>query len=158
MKWWIWMAALALALGAACDSDDTRGDDGPNTCNTDPWSCPSGQTCWPDMQGDFMCLNSGPGAAGDSCQLVLNQPTCSDGLLCFMLAGQTQGVCTQYCDPTNPEHACPDSAPCRNLILQSSEATFQACEPPQGTGGGGGAGGAGTGGAGPAGGSGGTGA
>ncbi|AKT40930.1 hypothetical protein [Chondromyces crocatus] len=158
MKLWFGLAVLTLGFAAACDDGGDGGSGGnggnggsstpPTGCNADPWSCPAGQTCWPDQTGSFQCLNSGPGALGASCQLYKGQPTCGDGLVCLMLVGQAEGICTTYCDPADPARACSDDAICGQIQLQESGEQFRACVPQGGGGGAGGTGGAGAGGAG----------
>jgi hypothetical protein len=60
----------------------------------------------------FACLNSGPGKTGDPCTPVINTPPCGDGLVCFATQGTSSGTCLEYCDPTNPSHACPTGQTC----------------------------------------------
>jgi hypothetical protein len=145
-----------LAAVGACGSDEdgdeadsSSSSNGPKPCNEDPFQCPAGQTCWPnqDLSG-FLCQNSGPGAIGDECQLIGGQVTCGDGLLCMMPLGSTMGVCTPYCDSTDPAHACPDMAACQTAQIKPGDFIVHFCPPQSGTGGSGGQGVGGTGGAG----------
>ena len=165
MKWLVTAALVAMVGVAGCGSD-TGGAGGSGGgvaagCNTNPWSCTAGQTCAIAKEGTlFACLNSGAGKIGESCQNIIDQPQCSDGLTCFQLQGQMMGVCSPFCDPSNSAHACPSSAPCVNVQFGSA-GTAKLCQP-DGAGGAGGAGsssstGTGAGGAGGAGGSGGAG-
>jgi len=155
---------VALVVGLqACGSDDSSGasasSNTPKPCNEDPWTCPDGQTCWlASDQQHFECLNSGPGNAGDDCKNVIGSPSCGDDLTCFAVTGYPN-VCTPFCDPTNPDHKCPNDGACQLLITQGSQLQFYACVPEGGQGGAGGEGGnGGHGGAGAAGGAGGIGA
>src|SRR5262249_53740269 len=98
----------------------------------------------------FACLNAGPGAVGDECQPLFDSPSCGVGLLCVQLQGMTNGVCSPYCDPTDPAHACPSGVQCLPIGFQSPTGVVQTqvCKTEPGTGGGGAGGGAGTGGSG----------
>jgi hypothetical protein len=105
-------AAVAVAVVLiACSSDDA-GSTG-SGCNTDPFSCPIGTTCWETDAKTFKCLASGSGKEGDVCTNYFGQPTCNDGLFCFNAQGQMTGLCTSFCDNTNPQHACPTGIACR---------------------------------------------
>jgi hypothetical protein len=96
-------------------------------CNENPWECPAGQTCWPKDESSFACLNSGPGAAGDACQDTVGAPTCGDGLACLEI-GAGGGVCSVYCDNTNPSHACSAGETCGTATLLGADAPeFQVC-------------------------------
>jgi hypothetical protein len=163
------LAFFSMLLACGDDTSGTGGaggnggGSGTESCVSDPFSCPDGQTCWIGAdQETFECLNSGQGQIGDECQNFVGQPTCTDDLVCLQLQGSTTGTCTPYCDPEDPAHGCPDDAPC--VMVQLGDDIFRACQPPEGEGGGGaggggapeggagGAGGASTGGAGGAGG------
>lgn len=148
---WGWIVGLAL-IGCG-DSDADGGTDGgsggsaPVSCASDPWSCPDGQTCWANADAkSFACLNSGNGAVGTECLSIAGSPACKEDLFCLQLQGQSAGTCTEYCDPTDPAHACPDSRQC--LSVQLAGSLLHACQPPAGEGGGGNGGGPGSGGAG----------
>ncbi len=139
-------SASGGAGGGAAGGAGAGGGASPSGCTADPFACPAGQTCWIDEnQMTFSCLNSGPGDPGDSCVNIAGQPTCGDGHACLQLAGASNGVCTPYCDPEDPAHACPDNAEC--LSVELAGALFRVCEPAGmgggGMGGGGGAGGSG---------------
>lgn len=146
-------AVVATLVNVGCGGDDETSGTGGNDaamCNADPWSCPAGQTCWAtDTTGaTFACLNSGPGAVGESCVGFVGSPECGDGLACFTANGypESSKVCTPFCDPSDPAHGCPDQAQCLPLQMPSGQ-QIRLCEPPQGgTGGAGGAGGSGGGG------------
>jgi len=150
------LMAVSSAVLGACSSDETGGQGGSGgnaaQCNEDPWSCPAGQTCWfGNTEGSqFSCLNSGQGKAGDPCQNVVNSPSCGDALMCFQAPGSAMGVCTPFCDPSNPAHACPNQAKCQTAQTQGG-LLLRICDPSglggQG-GGGGGQGGGGQGGSG----------
>ena len=120
-------ALLALGMALACSSSGSGGAASP--CNVQ-YNCPAKQTCWPDMNGNFKCLNSGSSQLGDSCQNRAGSPTCSDKLACFATTA-TNGVCAQYCDPTDPTMACPNSGTCLTVTLATSGAVFHVCQPAQ---------------------------
>lgn len=160
-SWLILAGALGLlclpATFAAC-SDETSGGGTSTgtgqqaTCNEDPFSCPAGQTCWVDGTASepfFQCLNSGMGQVGEDCMNYIGQPTCADGLTCFSVPGYPN-VCTPFCDPSDPAHACPNGANCLQIVLAGTDDKYFACQPEDG-GGGGGGGGSGQGGSGGAG-------
>ncbi|NUO49972.1 MAG: hypothetical protein HOV80_14045 [Polyangiaceae bacterium] len=152
---WGWVIGLAVIGCGDSDADDSgtggSGGSAPASCVSDPWSCPDGQTCWVNSdQKSFACLNSGPGAVGTECSSIAASPACQDDLICLQLQGQAKGACTEYCDPMDPAHACPENRQC--LAVQLAGSLLHACAPPAGEGGGGGGtgggGGPGTGGAG----------
>lgn len=137
---------LSSLLACGDDTSGTGGNGGgggnapAGSCLEDPFGCPMGQTCWIGAdQTTFECLNSGTGQLGDTCQNFVGQPTCTDGLTCLQLQGAASGSCTQYCDPEDPAHACPEGVQC--LTVQLGDDTFHACEPPEPVGGSGGGGG-----------------
>jgi hypothetical protein len=152
----LWLLFGGIGLIGCGDSDATGGSGGsgggeaPASCVSDPWSCPDGQTCWPNTDAKtFACLNSGPGDVGSQCLSVAGSPACKDDLFCLQLQGQSAGTCTEYCDAMDPSHACPDNRQC--LSVQLAGSLLHACAPPAGEGGAGGngsGGGPGTGGAG----------
>ena len=119
----------------SCSSDTEKG------CNEDPWSCPSGQTCWlssgddASWDGTFQCLNSKEGMSiGDSCSLIedgaLGAPSCSDGQFCLQLVASDapDAFCTQYCDLTDPDHACPAGYTCGRIQFGEG-ISIKACHP-----------------------------
>jgi hypothetical protein len=142
------LAVAGLAVGCSDDESTSNGGTTPPVpCNEDPWQCADGQTCWIDAEGAaFSCRNSATAGVGDECVNYLGQPTCGDDLGCYQVQGQSSGVCSAYCDPEDPAHGCPASAPCRTLLFEGDLA-IHLCEPPGGTGGSG-TGGSGTGGSG----------
>jgi hypothetical protein len=98
-------------------------------CNVDPFTCPTGQTCWAtNTMGDFACLNSGPGALGAPCENTVGAPTCKDGLLCVQTSA-AEGSCLAYCDPTSPEHACAGGAACETVELIGTSDLGHVCVP-----------------------------
>jgi hypothetical protein len=158
------LAASLTTSFAGCSSDESSSDEsssagsgggtastgsGDTGCSANPFVCPAGQTCWPSGPNvkdvTLECLNSGPGQAGDECANTLNQPSCADGLACFAVAGYPV-VCTPFCDPKDPAHACPDGGLCVQLTLQGTDASYNVCQPAPSTSG---AGGGGTGGSDP---------
>lgn len=150
VAWLLVVGVLVAASGiAACSGDDDSGSGGSTgsgtqpSCNDDPFACPAGQTCWVNgtaAEPYFECLGSGPGEIGEACMNYIGAPQCTDGLTCFSVPGYPN-VCTPFCDPGDPAHACPDGASCLPIVLAGTEEKYFACEPDGGGGGGGGAGG-----------------
>jgi len=125
-RWAVWIATASAAM--ACSSSPAPPPAKP--CNEDPWECPAGRTCWPVSQTAFGCVVSGTGKAGDACDDVTNAPSCGDGLVC-LAPMSTGGVCTPYCDATDPGRGCPAGQTCLTVHLVSSQGlTFQACAGP----------------------------
>lgn len=144
MKWLMSAGFFAVFGLAGCGSDTTGGAGGGGGatpaagCNTDPWSCPAGQTCTIAAQGTkFTCLNGGAGKAGDTCKNIIDQPQCGDGLTCFQIQGDADGVCSPFCDPSSAAHACPNSAACV-MVQFGSAGIVKICQPDGGAGGAGG--------------------
>lgn len=121
-RWMLRAASLFVAGGAltsvavvACSSSSSSG--APAQCNTNPFACASGQTCWPKSCNcpsgqkcsvdncipQFDCL---PSAAGknphDSCNNTINVTTCGDNQACIELTA-AGGNCLVYCDPASPK-------------------------------------------------------
>lgn len=149
------LGALALCAVAACSSSGSGGTSSgtggaaATGCGDKPFDCPAGQTCWvADAQGSKLeCLNSGPGKLGEECKNFAGQPSCADGLICFQLKSSSPGVCTPFCDLSDPAHACPNGGSCFTVSFAPGNAATHACAPPDtGTGGGGAGGGGGSGG------------
>lgn len=121
------LSVVSLAGGAAvvaCSSSSSSGST-PAQCNSDPWQCPAGQTCWVNQAGNgFACLNSAAGKnKGDPCQLLAGTPECGDRLLCFMPQGSTTGTCVSFCDNTKPDRTCSTGEACATVVIQSPAAT-----------------------------------
>jgi hypothetical protein len=133
------LVVASLAVGAAavgCSSSSSSG--GGSQCNSDPWQCPTGQTCWPsDSNGNFACLNSAVGKnKGDACTNNIGAPTCGDGMACFAV-GTPNGTCIPYCDNTKAGHGCAAGETCQPAALRlpsgGTSGTFNVCvggEPP----------------------------
>jgi hypothetical protein len=124
------LAALALAAGCGDEFEEQEGSGGAGPCQEDPWSCPDMQTCWPTSDSSFGCLNQGQGAVGAPCNLgVGSSPTCLADLFCYATALQP-GVCSPFCDPADPDRACPGNAPCDDLFLNQPLGLFiRVCRP-----------------------------
>jgi hypothetical protein len=129
-------SALLLSLFVAACSSSSGGSSTP--CNQDPWECSSGQTCWPQSQTAYACMNAGPGMLGTSCMNTPGTPTCGPGLFCFQTS-QAGGTCLAYCSPTDPKHACTGSALCQGVFLVAGGPQVNVCVP-MATGGDGGTG------------------
>ncbi len=124
------LAGLVLAVGAlatACSSSSTPA--APPPCNENPFECPAGQTCEAtSLSNTFACLNSGPGQAGASCTSIVDMPSCGDGLVCFQSSAGTAGTCVEYCEPTDPSHACSGGATCTPVAFNgSTTVSFYVC-------------------------------
>jgi hypothetical protein len=104
-------------------------------CNSNPWSCTAGQTCFPVDVNEtaFTCQTSGKGKAGDKCTNHLT-PECADGLACLATAGYPL-VCTPYCDPSNAAHGCPNNEMCQAFQTPGGQKLYL-CLPQGGSGGG----------------------
>lgn len=137
---WIAVGFAVAGLVVACSSDSSSSSTGgaggsagssSSACNTNPWMCPDGQTCWlSDMQGDFQCLNSAAGKKkGDSCDNIVGQPSCGDDMICLTTTG-TNGTCVTYCDPSDPQHACAAGEVCTKLTFNGlPNSSVHACIP-----------------------------
>jgi hypothetical protein len=125
------VAALwLLPFVAGCGGEEFSNSEPPPPCNTDPWSCTDGQTCWVNDAGDgFACLNPGPGAAGAACNLAPGSVGCDTGLFCSF------NVCRPFCDTEDAAHACPDGMACNVVTITDAAMTpigdVQVCLPPQ---------------------------
>jgi hypothetical protein len=128
-------ALLGVASFAACGGDDFSSDGGEpaGPCNEDPWSCASGQTCWPNAdENGFVCLNGASGIVeGASCELFAGTVTCGPTLFC------AQSACRRFCDPEDPNRACPDGQICSLVPIQNVAGTVvigevQVCTYPPG--------------------------
>lgn len=107
--------ALAACGAVGCDGGDTggSGEGGSSTgssstaapCGEHPLDCPAGQTCWFAAGGAFTCQASGSGKEGEACAPIVDEPSCSDGLLCLRESG-SDGICTRLCDPSSSEDNC----------------------------------------------------
>lgn len=134
----VWLGVAAVAVGAlavfACSSTPTAA--GPAQCNTNPWLCDPGQTCWPTScacpQGSKTCdatncfaqfscvvadLSKRP---YDTCHNSAAFVSCGEHQACIeVTAGK--GVCLNYCDSTSTAHACTAGQQC--LDYQVGQAT-----------------------------------
>jgi hypothetical protein len=105
----LFFGATVLVLAAGACSSSSSSSTTTSQCNTDPFTCAAGTTCWPtDTAADFACIKSGAGKAGDSCLNTPNAATCGDGFLCLQQT-QTDGHCVPYCDTS---HGCPTGQAC----------------------------------------------
>ncbi|MBW2453634.1 MAG: hypothetical protein JRI68_03950 [Deltaproteobacteria bacterium] len=125
------LAAALFVLPAAC-GDEFQEQDNPCEgvpCNEDPWCCPSGQTCAPDTPNSFACLNASVGQQGDSCHNYIGAPECGELLFCMQTAGAPEGVCTWFCDNTNPDRACPNLHHCFMGVDVDTAGKVNVCDP-----------------------------
>lgn len=133
-------SGVALLLAAGGCSSSSSSSSTPAACNTQPFTCAAGTTCWPiDQAADFKCIKSGAGKAGDSCLNTPNSATCGDGFLCLQQT-QTDGHCVPYCDSA---HTCPTGQACTAAQIIGTTQVTHVCfggSPPPDAGGGGDAG------------------
>jgi len=109
-------------VGLACSSSSASSP--PAQCNTNPFACAKGTTCWPtsctcpsgqtcSLQTcvpQFACLASVVAQVpGDACFNSLNIATCGDLQACIQNAADG-GACMQYCNPQSP--TCPGGQTC----------------------------------------------
>ncbi len=97
-------------------------------CHEDPWCCPGGQTCGSDSQTTFACINVGSGEEGSPCQKYIGNPGCGELLYCFTAGGGPDGVCTRYCNPSDPDRSCPNYRNCMTVTVNQST-TIHVCDP-----------------------------
>jgi hypothetical protein len=113
------VAALVLLLGVACSASST-----PAQCNTQPFTCGAGKTCWPsDNSANFACLASGLGKSGDACQNTPTAATCGDGLMCLQQTS-TDGHCVPWCDSA---HGCPSGESCTAAQIGGTTQIVHVC-------------------------------
>jgi hypothetical protein len=125
------LATALLALGTAFACSSSKPTPTTSPCNENPWSCPSGQVCWPTTATTFGCVPAGTGTQGASCTLTINpaQAGCGEGLNCLEQPNAGIGVCTPYCDSSHP---CPTSSLCEIANLVGDSGTggdFNVCVP-----------------------------
>ncbi len=136
-------AALAGALAApGCSSSGGSAA----TCESNPWQCAAGTTCWPSCgcpKGtpsctkdnctiQFACVPDRAGTpAGASCSLTIGTAACGDYQTCVSFAegGAGGGECHAYCDST---HGCPQDETCQELTVSNgaSSVVEHACVAP----------------------------
>jgi hypothetical protein len=107
---------LCAFLAPGCGSSPPNAQ-----CNTDPWQCGTGQTCWvaacgPDINTcvpQFACLGSSPTKqVGESCTFNVGVVTCGDRQTCVRDVDASSGTCSLYCEPGNADRACPSGYQC----------------------------------------------
>ncbi len=126
LAFWLFGAAGVVAIAAsACSSTPNVGR--PAQCNTNPWMCDPGLTCWPTAcacpsgqascdattcVAQFGCVNALVGTPPyNPCHNSAAAVSCGDHQACIEVTSST-GRCLPYCDPTNPAHACAADALC----------------------------------------------
>jgi hypothetical protein len=134
-------ALLLSLLLSACSSSSSSGGSSRTPCNQDPWECSSGQTCWPQSESGFACMNAGPGSPGSTCQDTVGSPSCGAGLFCLQGTTTNSGTCVAYCSTTDTKHACTGNAQCETAALGGvGGPEFSVCVPTSSTNGDGGTG------------------
>jgi hypothetical protein len=112
---------VLLAAGACSTSSSST----PAQCNTQPFACGAGTTCWEiNVANDFGCITSGGGKSGDTCLNTQGAATCGDGLLCLQLPTQAAGHCVPWCDT---QHVCPTSQTCTPAAIQGTTQVVHVC-------------------------------
>lgn len=125
-----WGSTLLLSLLLAACSSSSGGGSASTPCNLEPWECSSGQTCWPQSQSAFACMNAGPGSLGSTCQDTVGSPSCGAGLFCLQSLNTMAGTCVAYCSTTDPKHACTGNAQCETAALGGTGGPeFSVCVP-----------------------------
>jgi hypothetical protein len=118
------VGTLALLLATGACSSTSSSSSSTSACNTQPFTCAAGTTCWPaDNAADFACLKSGAGKLGDACQNTPSVATCGDGLLCLQQTA-TDGHCVPYCDTAHP---CPTGQACTTAQLVGTSVQTRVC-------------------------------
>jgi len=117
------LASLAFAVWA-CGGSGPATNSGPE-CGSDPGSCPSGTTCWPETTSGLLeCLPSdSAGTLGVGCLQDIGYATCATGLACDQ-TGPDAGRCTYYCGSTGK--TCPAGFSC-NVTQVGSGPTIELC-------------------------------
>jgi hypothetical protein len=117
------VATVATATGVAACSSSTS-DSPAGGCESNPFSCPAGQTCSAkDSSGAFACITSGSGAKGSTCINTPGMTTCGDGLTCLQIVA-SGGQCTDYCDSA---HACAAGETCTAAGIAGTSTIFHVC-------------------------------
>jgi hypothetical protein len=133
------VATVALAV-VACSSSSSGGA----SCNSSPWQCAAGTTCWPqcgcrsggnctlaNCTLQFSCLTSGTLTEGDSCSLSVGtqQAVCGDNMTCVSFADAGAGSCRPYCTQSQ---GCAAGESCVELevTVGMSSASEHVCVPP----------------------------
>jgi hypothetical protein len=137
----IWGILLLLALTAVACGDEfeeeTNGSatSGPtlpaSECWRDPWICPAGQVCWLADNTSVACFNQGQGELFDECEPFAGTPDCEEGMFCLRLDQNLPGYCSPFCDPQDPNRACPENGRCLTLGLpENTSIQLNVCETP----------------------------
>ena len=128
------LVGFALAgLTVACSTSSVTGTGGQSTgCNTDPFACAPGETCWPkDYAPTFACLKSvAEKKVQDPCANTPGQVTCGDNQACVEFE-VGMGGCLSYC--SDALHPCPGVQACVEIKVgtKSDAPAIRVCAPPQ---------------------------
>ena len=137
-------ALVGVSVFVACSSSTAA----IASCNTDPWQCQAGTTCWPKECGCpagqacdttncvpvFGCVPSVPGKmAADNCVDTFGpSATCGDNQACIEIDAGS-GLCSVYCDLAQPTKGCPTDQTCTAYHVGApSNPTIQVCVPKPG--------------------------
>lgn len=122
------LAALLLVGSAACGSGP------PVRCESTPFWCDPGTTCWPvDQAGNYQCLESKAyKQLGSDCALLAGHTTCGDALICAPMKDKKDVLvnrCTTQCSASAP---CLSGATCTAVTLFPTAPQVSVCIlPPQ---------------------------
>ena len=142
----VWGIFLSLTLTAVACGDSFEEEEQPQAASTggsttppaecwrDPWSCPAGQTCWLADNVSVACFNQGQGELFSDCDPFFGAPACEQGMFCLRLDQNLPGQCSPFCDPQDPNRACPENGRCLQVQLPDNPAIiFNICETPNST-------------------------
>jgi hypothetical protein len=111
----LWLFVVGAAAALACSSSSA-----PAGCESNPFACPAGQTCWSrNGPGDFACLPSGNATTGQGCQPAAGVAGCADRLVCVAAPESAAGpsVCRAYCDGS---HGCGSGETCTRATFDGT--------------------------------------
>jgi hypothetical protein len=131
-------SALIVGCGKGDDVVDSTSNGGAGgaaplgpECGSDPWSCPSGQTCWVATDTTWRCQTAGAGTQGTACKAVIGEPACGEGLLCIG-ADPTKGTCEPACSTKDKSHGCAAGSACADVKFSTPKGvdlTASGCVP-----------------------------
>jgi hypothetical protein len=114
------------AGGGATGGAVGAGGEGSIGCKGEPFTCPTGQTCWyVDYEKQvFECRPAGAGRKGSDCEQS-PEPTCGDALICIGVSADAS-ACVPFCDPAHP---CVEPEACVETTGADGTVLFHVCAP-----------------------------